>query len=142
MNKTYRLLALVVLAMFSGVAGAGNIAIITHPGSSAVGITANETVRIYLGKSGTFGKDTPAKPVDQKPGSPARIKFYKEVIKLSDRQVKTHWSKLMFSGRGRPPKELDSDIAVKNWVASNPNSLGYVDGSVLDNSVKILLIIP
>ncbi|MDH5649934.1 MAG: phosphate ABC transporter substrate-binding protein [Gammaproteobacteria bacterium] len=142
MTQLKRLLALAILAASSGLAVAGNVAIITHPGSSAVGITAEEAANIYLGKTGVFGKGSSVKPVDQKPGTPAHTKFYKEVLNKSDQQFKAHWSRIMFSGKGRPPQELDSDIAVKNWVASNPNSIGYVDGSVLDNSVKILLIIP
>ena len=142
MKKSLRLLAVAVLTVFSGVALAGNIAIITHPGSSAVGITKGEVAKIYLGNTSRFGKGITAKPVDQKVGNPARNKFYKEVLKMNDRQIKVRRARMMFSGKGQSPRVLDSDISVKNWVASNPNSLGYVDGSVLDNSVKILLIIP
>ena len=48
----------------------------------------------------------------------------------------------MFSGKGQPPREVGDDAAVKAWVASNPEAIGYIDGKFVDGSVKVLFIIP
>ena len=56
----------------------------------------------------------------------------------SDFQIKAHWSRLLFSGKGKPPKVLDNDAAVKKWVAEHPKALGYINSSADDASVKVL----
>ncbi|HSW52558.1 MAG TPA: hypothetical protein VLG93_04955 [Sulfuricaulis sp.] len=118
------------------------LAIIVHPGNSLSGITADEAADIYLAKAGVFVNGKRAIPVDQAANSPMRKKFYGAVIKKDDSTLKVYWSKLMFTGKANPPRELVDDAAVKSWVANNPDAIGYVDGKFVDSSVKVLLIIP
>lgn len=137
------LLAVTAAALCGGaVAAHAALAIIAHPGNAIVGITADETARIFLGKSPDFPNGRPATPVDQASSSASRAKFYKSVVKKDEGELKAYWSKLMFSGKGQPPRELADDAAVKSFVAGNPDAIGYVDGKVLDSSVKVLLIVP
>ncbi|HEX9627099.1 MAG TPA: hypothetical protein VGA00_09195 [Acidiferrobacterales bacterium] len=138
--KILPLLASLVLATVSAVANAG-LAIIAHPSNPTTGITADEAARVYLGKTRTLSSGTQVTAVDQGAGA-ARDKFYKSVVQMDDRAVKTHWSKLLFTGKARPPQELGGDEAVKEFVSRNPDAIGYVDGKVLDRSVKVLLIVP
>ncbi len=131
---------LALLAFFSAAAQAG-MAIIAHPSNPIAGISAEETAKIYLGKSASFNNGRPATPVDQAAGA-TRTKFNTQVLQKDDRELKAYWSKLLFTGKGRPPEEIGDDAAVKAWVAKNPEGLGYVDGKVVDGSVKVLLILP
>lgn len=132
--------ALALFAFFNAAAQAG-LAIIAHPSNPLAGITEEEAAKIYLGKSASFNNGRPATPVDQVEG-PTRTKFNTKVLQKDDRELKTYWSKLLFTGKGRPPEEIGDDAAVKAWVAKNPSGLGYVDGKVVDGSVKVLLILP
>ncbi len=63
-------------------------------------------------------------------------------MKKDEGELRAYWSKLMFGGKGQLPRELADDAAVKSFVAGNPDAIGYVDGKVLDSSVKVLLIVP
>jgi ABC-type phosphate transport system substrate-binding protein len=139
--KILPLLASLVLATVTTVANAG-LAIIAHPSNPTTGITADEAARVYLGKTRTLSSGAQVTAVDQGAGSASRDKFYKSVVQMDDRAVKTYWSKLLFTGKARPPQEVGGDEAVKEFVARNPDAIGYVDGAVLDRSVKVLLIIP
>ncbi|MGE5242025.1 MAG: phosphate ABC transporter substrate-binding protein [Bacteroidota bacterium] len=118
------------------------LAIIVHPSNNMAGITAEETANIYLAKVGVFSNGKRAVPVDQSENSPVRKKFYSAVIKKDDSALKVYWSKLLFTGKAQPPDEIGDDAAVKKWVATNPDAIGYVDGKFVDGSVKVLLIIP
>lgn len=131
---------LALFALLSAAAQAGT-AIIAHPSNPIAGITAEEAAKIYLGKSNSFANGRAATPVDQGAG-PTRTKFNQQVLQKDDRELKAYWSKLLFTGKGRPPQEIGDDAAVKAWVAKNPDALGYVDGKVVDSSVKVLLILP
>jgi len=56
--------------------------------------------------------------------------------------MKAYWSKMIFSGKAAPPAVFDNDAAVKSWVASNTDGIGYIDSSQVDVSVKVILTIP
>jgi ABC-type phosphate transport system substrate-binding protein len=77
--------------------------------------------------------------LDPLEGGAAREAFYSQVAGKSASQVKAAWSRLMFSGKGTPPKELGSSAEVKKMIASNPNAIGYIEKSAVDGSVKVLL---
>lgn len=134
--------AVTVLSLSLSIAAQAAVAIVAHPSNSVSGIRPNDAQRIFLGKTGEFANGRRAVPVDQTPGTASRIKFMKSVIEKSEDELKGYWSKLMFSGKGQPPREVGDDVAVKAWVASNPDAIGYIDGKFVDGSVKVLFIIP
>jgi ABC-type phosphate transport system substrate-binding protein len=136
-----RLISLILLLGAAGAAQAGT-AIIAHPGNPLAGITQEQLARIYLGKTREFPNGAPVTALDLREGNPTRTKFYKTVTDKSEAALKAYWSKLLFTGKAQPPKEMSDDEAVRDWVSKNPDALGYVDGKVLDKSVKVLLILP
>ncbi len=105
-------------------------------------LTQDEIYRIYLGKTKFLSNGVKVIPVDQAIGSAAREKFYSTVIKKSDPEVKSYWSRVIFTGQGYPPIQESDDRAVKDLVAKNPNCMGYVDRSVVDSNVKVLYTVP
>lgn len=118
------------------------LAIIAHPSNPMSGVTAEDAERIFLGKTGEMANGRRVTPVDQSVGSASRAKFLQKVLHKSEDELSAYWSKLMFSGKGQPPRDLGDDAAVKAFVATNPDAIGYVDGKFVDGSVKVLLIIP
>jgi ABC-type phosphate transport system substrate-binding protein len=137
------LLAAVVLygaAMFQQVHA--ELAVIAHPDNALVGITKDELKNIYLGKVRAFPGGKTVKAVDQALNSKARKQFNRDVLQMSEGKRKTYWSRLMFTGKAKPPTIMDSDAAIKEWVATHPEALGYISGGGVDSRVKVLLIIP
>ena len=119
-----------------------DLVVIAHP-SNAESQVSLDTVRdIYLGKMTTFPGGGKLAAVDQKDGSPAKADFQAKVLRMNADQVKTYWSKLIFSGQGTPPRVMGNNAEVRGWVASNPNGIGYIDKASVDGSVKVLLTIP
>lgn len=134
--------AVTVLSLSISITVQAALAIVAHPSNSVSGISLDDAQRIFLGKNGEFANGRRAAPVDQSPGTASRTKFMKSVIHKSEDELKGYWSKRMFSGKGQPPREVGDDAAVKAWVASNPEAIGYIDGKLMDGSVKVLFIIP
>jgi ABC-type phosphate transport system substrate-binding protein len=145
MKKLLKLFSLSVvissLYLVAPIANAG-VAVITHPGVKEIGLSKNKLAQIYLGKIKNYSNGRSIKPVDLPKSSPAHKKFYKSVVKKSDSAVKRYWSKLQFTGKGKPPKELSSAREVIKWVANTEGAIGYIDGKYLNKSVKVVLIIP
>ena len=132
-----------MLLMWAGSAPAdAALAVIVHPSNSMSGISADQAADIYLAKVSVFPNGMRAIPVDQASSNAARKKFYSAVIKKDESALRVYWSKLLFTGKAQPPRDIGDDADVKSWVAANPDAIGYVDGKFVDSTVKVLLILP
>lgn len=98
----------------------------------ATNISKDQIAQYFLGSTNTFS------PVDQADGSPIRVEFYKAVADKDPSQVRAIWSKLVFTGKARPPKQLGSSEDVKKQVASDINAIGYIEKSAVDSSVRVV----
>ena len=113
------------------------VAVIVHPSNSAT-LGNSEISRIFLGKMKSYPGGGPAVPINLTEGSAPRGAFEKAVLKKSASQIKAYWSKLVFTGKGTPPKEVGNDAEVINLIKSNPNLIGYVDESAVTGDVKVV----
>ena len=102
-------------------------------------LSADQVSQIFLGQTKTYYTGAMAEPVDGAEGAAARNDFYQKVLGKNASQLKAHWSKLSFSGKGQPPKALANDQEVVKFVAANPKFIGYVDKAAVDASVKVVL---
>jgi ABC-type phosphate transport system substrate-binding protein len=102
-------------------------------------LSQNQVMDIFLGKANRFPDGTPAVPIDQIEGSAARDEFYATFAGKSPAQLKAHWSKIIFTGRGQPPMAVSNGIEVKKHLVKTPNAIGYIEKTLVDGSVKILL---
>lgn len=135
-NKFLKTLAISSL-FITGIAQA-EIAVIVSASNANGSLDQNTISRVFLGKSKNFPDGSQAVPVDQNAGTASREAFSSTVLGKSASQLKAYWSRLIFTGKGTPPKESGDDAAVKDLVAKNPNLIGYVDSSVVDGSVKVV----
>lgn len=115
--------------------------IVVVSAKSVVGALDKQAVSdIFLGKTGTFPSGGQAIPLDQAESSSLRSEFYDRVASKNSVRLRAYWAKQIFSGKGRPPREVNSSAEVKRVVANNPNSIGYIDKSAVDDSVKIVFV--
>jgi ABC-type phosphate transport system substrate-binding protein len=126
------------LTMGVGPAAADVVAVVSSK-SSVTALSRNQVVDIFLGKASHFPGGEQAVPIDQVEGSAARDEFYAKFTGKSAAQIKAHWSKIIFTGRGQPPREVPNSIEVKKEVVQNPKAIGYIERSVVDGSVRVLL---
>lgn len=120
-------------------AGAAQVAVVVGANSAATALTTEQAAGLFLGKSEQLPGVGVALLLDQPESAPVREAFYSKVTGKSAAQVKAAWSRLVFSGKATPPKEIANSAAVKKMVASNPNTVGYIEKSAVDSSVKVLL---
>ncbi|WP_067065669.1 hypothetical protein [Roseateles chitosanitabidus] len=128
--------ALVLVAAASAQA---QVAVVVNPKNLAASMTADQVSSIFLGKTNTLPSGAAAQAVDLPDSAAAREHFYSKATGKSSAQVKAAWSRLVFSGKGTPPKELGSAAEVKKFVAANPDAIGYIEKSAVDGSVKVVL---
>jgi ABC-type phosphate transport system substrate-binding protein len=106
--------------------------------STITRLTNAQVADIFLGKVNRYPDGSPAVPIDQTEGSQARDEFYATYAGKSPAQIKALWAKIIFTGRGQPPKALPSSAEVRRFIAANPQAISYIDRSAVDVTVKIL----
>ena len=122
-------------------AGAGELVVIVSARSPVATLRAEQVADIFLGQIGSFPGGTEAVALDQRIGSPERDAFYAKVAAKSPPLLKAYWTKMIFTGRGQPPKEVADSAAIRRMVADNPEMIGYIDRNALDPSVKAVLVV-
>ena len=111
--------------------------VIVHP-SNADALDQATISKIFLGKSSKFPGGSKAVPVALAEGASAAEEFNDKVLGKSSSQLKSYWSKLVFTGKGTPPKEVASDQDVIDLISANPNMIGYVSSGSATGAVKVV----
>jgi ABC-type phosphate transport system substrate-binding protein len=112
--------------------------IIVHPQNPMEKVDRRFLAQAFLKKVTDWPHGETIHPVDLPPDSMTRRLFVEDVLRRSVGAVKSYWQQRIFSGRGLPPPELDSEEAVISYVLSHPGAVGYVSERADTSAVKIL----
>ena len=129
------------LALAPDAAPAAELAVIVSARSNISMLSADQVAEIFLFQTNRFPNGSEVVPIDQDLGSPLRDEFYSKVTNRTPALVKAHWARLIFTGRGQPPAEVDGNAAMRRMIAENPGMIGYVERTALDPSVRAVLIV-
>jgi ABC-type phosphate transport system substrate-binding protein len=132
--------ATLALCLAIGDAASADVVAVVSLRNSLTSLSKAQLTDIFLGKTTRFPDGTQAMPIDQEEGSPARDEFYATVAGKSAAQIKAYWAKIIFTGRGQPPKAVSNSIDIRKLLASNPQAIGYIERSSVDSSVKVLAV--
>jgi ABC-type phosphate transport system substrate-binding protein len=124
------------------VAAATELVVIVSANSRVQSLRAEQVADIYLGQTVRLPDGDEAVALDQRMGSFLRDEFYSRVAGKTPSLLKAYWTKMIFTGRGQPPKEAADSAAVRRLVADNPGMIGYIERSALDPSVRAVLVLP
>ncbi|MEC8811121.1 MULTISPECIES: phosphate ABC transporter substrate-binding protein [unclassified Ketobacter] len=113
------------------------VAVIVNPANDS-NITSDDISKLYLGKTKKFPNGKNAVALDRKEGSSERIQFLEATTGKDESQMKSYWSRLIFTGKGVPPQVVETDAEVKELVSRNPDIIGYIDAAAVDDSVKVI----
>jgi ABC-type phosphate transport system substrate-binding protein len=138
--RTHRCAAALLL-LASVHATAADLVVVVSARNPATALRADQVAAIFLGQAGRFPDGAEAVAIDQALGSPVRDEFYQRVAGKSPALLKAWWSKMVFTGRGQPPREAPDSAAVRRMVAENPSLIGYIDRTALDPSVRAVLVV-
>ena len=119
-----------------------DVVVVVATASPLKALARNQVADIFLGKTSRFPSGAQATPIDQTEDSAIRDEFYSTFTGKSASQLKAHWSKIIFTGRGQPPQAVSSSAEVKKRIAENPDTIGYIDAREVDSSVRALPIDP
>lgn len=124
-----------------GVARAAEVVVIVSAHNPVATLRADQVADIFMGEATRFPDGLEVQALDQAWNTPLRNEFYQKVASRTPALMKAYWTKRIFTGRGQPPRELSSSMAVRKAVAENPGAIGYVDRAAVDASVRVVLVL-
>ncbi|WP_252738911.1 phosphate ABC transporter substrate-binding protein [Colwellia sp. D2M02] len=137
LNKYKIKLSLITFFLVYSVGALADVAVIVNSANTAA-IDEGDIPRIFLGKIKSYSTGDKVTLVNLNSDQSARAEFEDKVLNKSATQIKAYWSKLMFSGKAKPPKELENDKAVIDFIQSNPGAIGYISAESVTDSVKVI----
>ena len=129
----------VAICLVLGAAVRADVVAVVSSKNPLASLSKSQVADIFLGKTVRFPDGTLAVPIDQEEGSAARDEFYATFAGKSPAQVKSHWTKIIFTGRGQPPRAASNSTEVIHLIAANPRAISYIERSAVDSSVKVLV---
>jgi ABC-type phosphate transport system substrate-binding protein len=126
-----------LLGLMIGTASA-EVVVVVSAGNPVERLSHAELTDIYLGKLNSFPNGERVVPVDQWEKSPAHDEFYSRYLGRTPAQIKAHWSKLIFSGRGQPPRTVTDDKAMAEFVAGDHHAIGYLAPEQVDKRLQVV----
>lgn len=129
------------LAMLINSAAYADLAIIGHPDYNTGELDIQSVKNLFLGERKAFPNGLNATPINHVAGSPDRKEFFLSVLSMVESSHVRHWTRKRASGGASSPVELNSHDAILHEVANTPGGISYIDASLVDNTVKVLLTI-
>lgn len=117
-----------------------SVVVVVSAESPVVELPRLHLIDIYLGRTARFPDGRRAVPINQAAGSREQLAFYDHYLGRTAAEMKAHWSKLVFTGRGRPPPDVSGSEAVRERIAADPSAVGYIDANLVDASVRVVRI--
>lgn len=131
----------VLFFMFISNAAFAELAIIAHPDINAGTLDTQDVRKLFLGERKSFPNGHHAVLFNHRIGSPDRKEFFALVLSMSESSHRRHWKRKIAVGAGNSPEELGSHATVLKSIANTPGSIGYMDASKVDDTVKVLFIV-
>ncbi|OGA23896.1 MAG: hypothetical protein A3I02_08040 [Betaproteobacteria bacterium RIFCSPLOWO2_02_FULL_67_26] len=135
MNRAASLLVAGLL-LASPAATAGDLVVIANAGSGVDKLTREEAVNIFMGRYKKLPSGIAALPVDE---SGEKAAFYKALVGKELPEIHSYWARLVFSGQGSPPRQMESAAEVIETIVNNKGAIGYIDKKKLSSRVKVVL---
>ncbi len=133
--------SILALSLFAATARA-DIVIISHKNVSETALSKDYVQDIFLGKRVQW-QDNSTIHVFVLKDPDIHEQFLKQFIHKSESQWKAYWKRMVFTGRGLPPKSINTEAELIDVVGKTAGAIGYVSTEGLpedaeSDSVKIL----
>jgi len=114
--------------------------IIVNTSNSVTSLTKAEVSNYLLKKRSTWSGGIEVAPVDLVAKSSVREAFSKEIHGKTTAQVRAYWQQSVFSGKETPPREMETDDKVIEFVKANAGAIGYVSAGANTTGVKVITV--
>jgi hypothetical protein len=133
-HKTLFILYFTLLAPFV----AADLVLVANPNSGIELLTKSEVINIYLGRYRRLDTGSTAAPIDLTANTDSKAEFYRKLVNKNLAEINAYWSRLIFSGKTRPPQQVNNTEEAIRLVANSLDALAYIDRTAVNSQVIIV----
>jgi hypothetical protein len=137
-----RRFVILLFALMPFAASAENIVVVVNPGSGVESLSRNEVINIFLGGFRRFSSGIMAIPIDLPHSDPVREEYYRRLVGKTPSEINTYWSRLIFSGKTRPPGNAGSFEIARALVLESAGAITYLERGQVSKPLKIVFELP
>ncbi len=142
MNKLFaRIFAAILLLQFiySEKSFSQDLFVIANIGLGNPKVNKEEIRDLYLHNRSIKNIDMALIPIDGPNDQGIKDIFYKRIANFTRIDLKRHWSRAVFTGKGIPPMTISREDLIESTIAENPSYIGYISRPPSHPKVKVLL---
>ncbi|MCJ8311635.1 MAG: phosphate ABC transporter substrate-binding protein [Saccharospirillaceae bacterium] len=136
MKKLLSIFIMLSTFIFSSWASAETAVIVNAANTNEV--NQSMVKRMFLGKMKKYPSGSSVIPINLPAGDVQRDGFDDAVLGKSPKQMKSYWSKLVFTGKGNPPQEVASIADMLQLISTNPDAIGYLPADQVADGMTVL----
>jgi ABC-type phosphate transport system substrate-binding protein len=114
------------------------IVVVMSAKSNITNLSKETVAAIFLDKISTLSDGNQAVPIEQNEDQEAYKEFHRIVTEKSGSQLNAYWAKMIFSGKGNPPRVVANNAEVLKIIAANPMMIGYLEKSAVNRTVRVV----
>ena len=117
--------------------------VVVNKSNNVAPLTREEVRRIFIGDKSSWpgGKRIAVLMLER--DQPERAVILQSVFKMNESEYTKYFLQAAFTGKVlAAPRDLASVAQMKAHLAANPNAIGYLKKADVDDSVKIVLMLP
>ena len=122
--------------VFGSVAMAGPV-VVVGADSPISALTQSQVRQVFNGQLRQI-QGAAVKPLDLPGGDVTRNLFYRNVTGKTAEQMKSYWARMIFTGRGMPPREVSSEQEMGLLVGSDSAFVGYLEETRVPEGLKVV----
>jgi len=100
-------------------------------------LSQSQVSKLYLGKTKHLPGQGKAYIIDMADDSDIKREFHNKITHKNASQLQAYWSRLIFTGKGKPPHTVRTPELILSLVGSKANAIGYIDEALVNDRVKI-----
>ncbi len=123
--------------MVSGVCLA-ELVVVVNPQNPTDSISKKELSNIFKQRQKSWKSGGIIDVLNLPKDDPLREGFSEKILDKSPSEMEKYYLKRALSGKGQPPRTVQSSVDVKSSIGKNVKAIGYMDLKDVDTSVKVL----
>lgn len=123
-------------------AAQAEIIVVAHDACPIDTLSKPQIADIYLGRTTHLPGVGAIIPLDIGNDQELRDSFYRRITGKNAAQIRAHWARMYFTGRGVQPREVEDNHELKTLMTAHRNMIGYIRKTEAAPSLKVLYVQP
>ncbi len=104
-----------------------------------VDLTREDLANLYDGYSRKIRSGETVLVVTLSDRNPATALFFQRALEKSVAEMKSHWSYMVFTGKGKPPSVFTTESDLFEFLERTPNAIGFTSVKPTSKKLRLLL---